>query len=44
VTFAGHPVYTFVEDRKPGEANGNGTSAFGARWYALLPSGEEAGG
>jgi predicted lipoprotein with Yx(FWY)xxD motif len=43
VTYDGHPLYTFVEDKKPGEANGNDTSAFGAQWYALLPSGEEAG-
>jgi predicted lipoprotein with Yx(FWY)xxD motif len=44
VTYAGHPMYTFVEDKKPGEAHGNDTSAFGAQWYALMPSGEEAGG
>jgi len=44
VTYAGHPLYTFVEDKKPGEANGNDTSAFGAQWYALKGSGEEAGG
>ena len=44
VTYAGHPLYTFVEDKKPGEANGNDVSAFGAQWYALLPSGEEAEG
>ena len=43
VTYAGHPLYTFVEDKKPGEANGNDTSAFGAQWYALHASGEEAG-
>jgi predicted lipoprotein with Yx(FWY)xxD motif len=43
VTYAGHPLYTFVEDKKPGEANGNDTSAFGAQWYALTGSGEEAG-
>ena len=43
-TYAGHPLYTFVEDKKPGEANGNDVSAFGAQWYALLPSGEEAEG
>jgi predicted lipoprotein with Yx(FWY)xxD motif len=43
VTYDGHPLYTFVVDKKPGEANGNDTSAFGAQWYALLPSGEEAG-
>lgn len=44
VTYAGHPLYTFVEDKKPGEANGNDVDAFGAEWYALLPSGEEAEG
>lgn len=44
VTYAGHPLYTFVEDKKPGEANGNDVSAFGAEWYALRPSGEEAEG
>jgi predicted lipoprotein with Yx(FWY)xxD motif len=44
VTYAGHPLYTFVEDKKPGEANGNDVDAFGAEWYALQPSGEEAEG
>jgi predicted lipoprotein with Yx(FWY)xxD motif len=44
VTYAGHPLYTFVEDTKPGEAKGNDTSAFGAQWYALKANGEEAGG
>ncbi len=44
VTYAGHPLYTFVEDTKPGDTKGNDTSAFGAQWYALSPSGEEAGG
>lgn len=43
VTYAGHPLYTFVEDKKPGEANGNDVDAFGAQWYALKGSGEEAG-
>jgi predicted lipoprotein with Yx(FWY)xxD motif len=43
VTYAGHPLYTFVGDKKPGEANGNDVSAFGAQWYALKGSGEEAG-
>jgi predicted lipoprotein with Yx(FWY)xxD motif len=43
VTFAGHPLYTYTADSKPGEANGNDFSSFGAQWYALLPNGEEAG-
>jgi predicted lipoprotein with Yx(FWY)xxD motif len=43
VTYAGHPLYTYVADTKPGEAKGNDFSSFGAQWYALKPSGEEAG-
>jgi predicted lipoprotein with Yx(FWY)xxD motif len=41
VTYAGHPLYTFVGDKKPGEANGNDVEAFGAEWYALTADGEE---
>jgi predicted lipoprotein with Yx(FWY)xxD motif len=41
VTYAGHPLYTFIEDQKPGEATGNDVSAFGAQWYALKGNGEE---
>lgn len=41
VTYNGHPLYTFVGDKKPGEANGNDFSEFGAEWYALEPNGEE---
>ena len=44
VTYAGHPLYTYVADKKPGEANGNDFSSFGGQWYALKGSGEEAGG
>jgi predicted lipoprotein with Yx(FWY)xxD motif len=40
-TYAGHPLYTFIEDKKPGEASGNDTTAFGAEWYSLTSSGEE---
>jgi predicted lipoprotein with Yx(FWY)xxD motif len=43
VTYAGHPLYTYAADKKPGEANGNDFSSFGAQWYALKGSGEEAG-
>jgi predicted lipoprotein with Yx(FWY)xxD motif len=39
VTYAGHPLYLFIEDKKPGEANGNGVNAFGAKWNALDESG-----
>lgn len=41
VTYAGHPLYTFAGDSKPGEANGNDVDAFGAEWYALEANGEE---
>jgi predicted lipoprotein with Yx(FWY)xxD motif len=41
VTYAGHPLYTYVADQKPGEASGNDVSAFGAQWYALQGNGEE---
>jgi predicted lipoprotein with Yx(FWY)xxD motif len=41
VTYAGHPLYTFTGDKKPGEANGNDIDAFGAEWYALMANGEE---
>lgn len=41
VTYNGHPVYGFAEDKKPGETNGNDFKAFGAQWYALEPNGEE---
>lgn len=44
VTYAGHPLYTYEADKKPGEANGNDVDSFGAEWYALKGSGEEAEG
>jgi len=43
VTYYGHPLYTYEEDKKPGEANGNGVTAFGGEWYALGPYNEEPG-
>jgi predicted lipoprotein with Yx(FWY)xxD motif len=43
VTYAGHPLYTYAADKKPGEANGNDFSSYGAQWYALKGNGEEAG-
>ncbi len=42
VTYAGHPLYTFTGDQRPGEANGNDVDAFGAEWYALHPNGADA--
>ncbi len=43
VTYAGWPLYTFVEDKKPGEDNGTDSKAFGASWYPLHGNGQKAG-
>jgi predicted lipoprotein with Yx(FWY)xxD motif len=43
VTYAGHPLYSFSGDRSPGQANGNGSTAFGGTWEALKGSGAPAG-
>jgi predicted lipoprotein with Yx(FWY)xxD motif len=42
VTYAGHPLYTFSGDGKPGAASGHDVTAFGAQWHALHSSGAEA--
>lgn len=39
VTYAGHPLYFYVGDGKPGDVNGQGLDQFGGKWYALQPSG-----
>ena len=39
LTYAGHPLYTFVEDKAPGEVNGNGVEGFGGVWNAVDESG-----
>jgi predicted lipoprotein with Yx(FWY)xxD motif len=39
VTYAGHPLYTFVGDKAPGDTSGEGLTNFGAAWYALAASG-----
>jgi predicted lipoprotein with Yx(FWY)xxD motif len=39
VTYAGHPLYRYQGDSKPGDASGQGLNAFGANWYVLSSSG-----
>jgi predicted lipoprotein with Yx(FWY)xxD motif len=39
VTYAGHPLYTFVLDKKPGQTKGEGLSDFGGAWDAVAPNG-----
>jgi predicted lipoprotein with Yx(FWY)xxD motif len=41
VTYHGHPLYRFMGDNKPGDTNGQGLNAFGARWYAVSPTGKQ---
>jgi predicted lipoprotein with Yx(FWY)xxD motif len=41
VTYAGHPLYYYVGDRKPGQTNGQGLNQFGAKWYVLSPGGRK---
>jgi predicted lipoprotein with Yx(FWY)xxD motif len=42
VTYNGHPLYLFIKDHKPGDVSGQGVTAFGAAWFALTPSGNQA--
>ncbi len=44
VTYAGHPLYLYAGDTKPGETTGSGVDQFGAEWYALTPDGANAEG
>jgi predicted lipoprotein with Yx(FWY)xxD motif len=41
LTYAGHPLYRFVGDTTAGSTNGQGKTAFGARWDVLMASGHE---
>ena len=41
VTYNGHPLYTFIQDHKPGDVNGQGLTAFGAAWFAVSPAGNQ---
>jgi predicted lipoprotein with Yx(FWY)xxD motif len=40
VTYAGHPLYTFVGDKHAGQTTGEGLKNFGARWYVLAANGK----
>ena len=39
VTYNRHPLYGFVQDTKKGQTNGEGVTAFGAKWFAISPAG-----
>ena len=38
-TYDGHPLYYFVGDSAAGQANGQGSDNFGAKWWLVAPSG-----
>ena len=42
LTFHRRPLYTFVGDKAPGQAMGNGVNAFGGLWHEALASGGAA--
>jgi predicted lipoprotein with Yx(FWY)xxD motif len=39
VTYAGHPLYYFISDKKPGDVTGQAVNGFGGPWYVVAPSG-----
>jgi predicted lipoprotein with Yx(FWY)xxD motif len=40
ITYNGHPLYEFVGDRQPGQTKGQGSTAFGAKWWLVNPAGQ----
>jgi predicted lipoprotein with Yx(FWY)xxD motif len=41
VTYAGHPLYYYAPDQKPGDTLGQGLNQFGAKWYVLATTGNK---
>jgi predicted lipoprotein with Yx(FWY)xxD motif len=41
VTYAGHPLYYYAPDQKPGDTQGQGLNQFGAKWYVLATTGNK---
>jgi predicted lipoprotein with Yx(FWY)xxD motif len=39
VTYNGHVLYRYLGDTHPGDANGQGLTAFGAAWFAVSSAG-----
>jgi predicted lipoprotein with Yx(FWY)xxD motif len=44
VVYNGHPLYLYAADQNPGDATGQGLSAFGAAWFTLSPAGNQVSG
>jgi predicted lipoprotein with Yx(FWY)xxD motif len=41
VTYDGHPLYTFIKDKKAGDTNGEGLAAFGGSWFVVSRAGTQ---
>jgi predicted lipoprotein with Yx(FWY)xxD motif len=41
VTYAGHPLYRYVQDQQPGQTTGEGLQLFGGGWDVLSPAGKK---
>jgi predicted lipoprotein with Yx(FWY)xxD motif len=41
VTYKGHPLYFYDDDKDSGDAYGEGSKEFGASWYVLKPNGSK---
>lgn len=39
-TYAGHPLYTYEDDKAAGDTKGQGSDNFGAEWWLIDPSGK----
>jgi predicted lipoprotein with Yx(FWY)xxD motif len=39
VTYAGHPLYYFVQDKAAGDTTGQGINGFGGLWWVVSPAG-----
>ena len=44
VTYNGHPLYLYAADQNPGDATGQGLTAFGAAWFTVSPAGNQVSG
>jgi predicted lipoprotein with Yx(FWY)xxD motif len=44
VTYNNQPLYTFYQDRQPGDANGNGFIDFGGTWHVVPVEGSAVEG
>jgi predicted lipoprotein with Yx(FWY)xxD motif len=41
VTYKGHPLYFFADDKKAGDTKGQGSTEFGAGWYVMKANGSK---